>query len=239
MEKLESYVIDNTLKEKIVADFKEQVESVNDALERLKAEGIPCDLPTLKKIMSSDESFKKWLVKAEDEFIGGLGFLPQEERKRIGVSFANVFKRTANDRNTVASFLSKPKYPILEGKDGSLQYDWQEVEKGAEQQATRHFTSEDVEYFEMLCKVVESLKCLETWETEHMYTHFKDWRDPYEGIQIPPTIPGAPVVVNHGGHIQILTRPNFKDWFKKQLGRSMGKMDPEALRMIKEMADED
>ena len=72
MEKLESYVIDNALKEKIVADFKEQVESVNDALERLKAEDIPCDLPTLKKIMSSDESFKKWLVKAEDEFIGKL-----------------------------------------------------------------------------------------------------------------------------------------------------------------------
>lgn len=105
MEELESYVIDNALKEKIVADFKEQVESVNDALERLKAEDIPCDLPTLKKIMSSDESFKKWLVKAEDEFIGKLGFLPMEERKRIGVSFANVFKRTANDRNTVASFL--------------------------------------------------------------------------------------------------------------------------------------
>ena len=47
MEELESYVIDNALKEKIVADFKEQVESVNDALERLKAEDIPCDLPTL------------------------------------------------------------------------------------------------------------------------------------------------------------------------------------------------
>lgn len=147
MEKLESYVIDNALKEKIVADFKEQVESVNDALERLKAEDIPCDLPTLKKIMSSDESFKKWLVKAEDEFIGKLGFLPMEERKRIGVSFANVFKRTANDRNTVASFLSDPKYPIVQGKDGSLQYDWQEVEKGAEQRATRHFTDEDRRVF--------------------------------------------------------------------------------------------
>ena len=95
-----------------------------------------------------------------------------EERKRIGVSFANVFKRTANDRNTVASFLSDPKYPIVQGKDGSLQYDWQEVEKGAEQRATRHFTDEDVEYFGMLRKVVESLEDLEAWETEHAYSHF-------------------------------------------------------------------
>ena len=179
MEKLESYVIDNALKEKIVADFKEQVESVNDALERLKAEDIPCDLPTLKKIMSSDESFKKWLVKAEDEFIGKLGFLPMEERKRIGVSFANVFKRTANDRNTVASFLSDPKYPIVQGKDGSLQYDWQEVEKGAEQRATRHFTDEDVEYFGMLRKVVESLEDLEAWETEHAFLYQYLARAPY------------------------------------------------------------
>lgn len=238
MEKLESYVIDNALKEKIAADFKEQVESVNDALERLKAEDIPCDLPTLKKIMSSDESFKKWLVKAEDEFIGKLGFLPMEERKRIGVSFANVFKRTANDRNTVASFLSDPKYPIVQGKDGSLQYDWQEVEKGAEQRATRHFTDEDVEYFGMLRKVVESLEDLEAWETEHAYSHFKDWIDPFAGLRN-PSIHGAPVMINHGGHIDILMNPDFKNWFQRQIGKTLGKMNPEALRMIREMADED
>ena len=173
-----------------------------------------------------------------DEFIGKLGFLPMEERKRIGVSFANVFKRTANDRNTVASFLSDPKYPIVQGKDGSLQYDWQEVEKGAEQRATRHFTDEDVEYFGMLRKVVESLEDLEAWETEHAYSHFKDWRDPFAGLRN-PSIHGAPVVINHGGHIDILMNPDFKNWFQRQIGKTLGKMNPEALRMIREMADED
>lgn len=237
MERLESFVVDNTLKQRIIDDFKKQVEGVNDALERLKDEDIPCDLPTLKKIMVSDESFKEWLGKAEESYVGKLGFIPAEERKRIKSSFSSVFKRTANDRNTVASFLSEPKYPIVQDKDGSLQYDWQEVEKGAEQRATRFFSDEDIEYFEMLCKVIESLKDLEAWETKHTYTHFENWRNPYEGIRMPSAIPGAPVVINHGGHIKILTDPNFKDWFKNQLGRTLGKMHPEALKMIEEMTD--
>ena len=239
MERLESFVVDNTFKQKIIDDFKEQVEGVNDALERLKAEGIPCDLSMLRKIMVSDESFKEWLSKAEASYVGKLGFIPSEERKRIKTSFFGVFERTSDDRNTVASFLSESKYPVVQDKDGSLQYDWEEVEKAATEQATRHFTDEDREYFDMLCKVVESLENLEKWETEHTYTHFKDWRNPFEDIQMQPAIAGAPVVINHGGHIKILTGPNFKNWFKRHLGFGLGKINPEALKMIREMADED
>ena len=33
--------------------------------------------------------------------------------------------------------------------------------------------------------------------------------------------------------------PDFKNWFQRQIGKTLGKMNPEALRMIREMADED
>lgn len=237
MGKLESFIVDNALKQRIIEDYREQVLGVNDALERLRAEDIPCDLPTLRKIMASDEAFEKWLGRAEEEFIGKLGFLPMEERRRIKASFSSVFKRTADDRNTVGSFLSAPKYPIAQDKDGSLRYDWIAVERGAEQQATRYFSDEDVEYFEMFCKVIESLKDLEAWETKHTYTHFKNWRSPYEGIQMPSATPGTPVVINHGDSIKILMSPDFKDWFKNQIGRTLGKTSLEVLTMIQEMTD--
>ena len=90
----------------------------------------------------------------------------------------------------------------------------------------------------MLRKVVESLEDLEAWETEHAYSHFKDWIDPFAGLRN-PSIHGAPVMINHGGHIDILMNPDFKNWFQRQIGKTLGKMNPEALRMIREMADED
>jgi len=36
-----------------------------------------------------------------------------------------------------------------------------------------------------------------------------------------------------------LIKPDFKNWFQRQIGMTLGKMNSEALRMIREMADED
>lgn len=186
--------------------------------------------------MVSDESFKEWLGKAEDSYVGKLGFVPMEERKRIKGSFSSVFKRTADDRNTVASFLSEPKYPIVQDKDGSLRYDWEEAEKGATERATKRFSDEDVEYYGMLSKVVEALRELYKWEEDHTYCHFKDWSEPFTGAQR-PTAPGVPICIDHGNHLQILMRPDFKEWFKYNLGFRLGKMNPEALEQLKALDD--
>lgn len=63
MEQLEKSVVREDIKRAVIEKYENQVEGVNDALLKLKAEGIPTDLPTLKKIAISEEAFKSWLDK--------------------------------------------------------------------------------------------------------------------------------------------------------------------------------
>lgn len=234
MEKLEQFDVNQVIKAGIIEQLKAQVKGVNDALEVLKAEDIPTDLPTLKKIMVSDEAFNEWVGKAMDSYVGKLGFIPKPERKRIKDQFFGVAKKTENERNTIAVFLSDAKYNIVQDKDGSLQYDWDEADKDATEKATKRFSDEDIEYFSMLQKVVEAVKELDKWEDEHTYTHFKDWNEPFAGFQ-KPTVPGAPICIDHGHHLQILMKPDFKGWFKFNMGFTLGKMNPEAMEILKEL----
>ena len=116
-----------------------------------------------------------------------------------------------------------------------MDYDWAVVEKDAEAQATKYFSDEDREYFSILLQLKEAINQLEQWEKEHTYTHFFGWHNSFfisqkgdGGIPFDLTRP-----------IDILIKPDFKNWFQRQIGMTLGKMNPEALRMIREMADED
>lgn len=80
MEQLEKNIVREDIKREVIEKYENQVEGVNDALLKLKAEGIPTDLPTLKKIAISEEAFKSWLDKAISSYIGKLGFIPIRER---------------------------------------------------------------------------------------------------------------------------------------------------------------
>ena len=50
MEQLEKNIVREDIKRAVIEKYENQVEGVNGALQKLKAEGIPTDLPTLKKI---------------------------------------------------------------------------------------------------------------------------------------------------------------------------------------------
>lgn len=140
MEQLEKNIVREDIKRAVIEKYENQVEGVNGALQKLKAEGIPTDLPTLKKIAISEDAFKSWLDKAISSYIGKLGFIPIRERKRIKESFYSVKEKVSNPLSTVGVFLVEEKYPIVQHQDGSLDYDWAVVEKDAEAQATKYFS---------------------------------------------------------------------------------------------------
>lgn len=235
MEQLEKNIVREDIKRAVIEKYENQVEGVNGALQKLKAEGIPTDLPTLKKIAISEDAFKSWLDKAISSYIGKLGFIPIRERKRIKESFYSVKEKVSNPLSTVGVFLVEEKYPIVQHQDGSLDYDWAVVEKDAEAQATKYFSDEDREYFSILLQLKEAINQLEQWEKEHTYTHFFGWHTPFF---IPQKGDGG-IPFDLTRSIDILIKPDFKNWFQRQIGMTLGKMNSEALRMIREMADED
>lgn len=218
MEQLEDFIVQEHLKEGVLRNIEAQEEGVNRAIKALQAEGLPTDIDTLRKIIISDDAFDKWVSKAESSYIGKLGFVPKEELKRIKATFRAMADRTAGARNTIATFLNGNKYPIIQDADGTLHYDRAEVDKALTAQFTKRFTDEDKEYFQILQEAKAGLVKLFSWEQEHQY------------------VPLTYSAINIG---KFLREGFTKDWFCSYLGIKIGKMNPQAIKMLREQSDED
>lgn len=218
MEQLEDFIIQEHLKEGVLNNIEKQEEGVNRAIKALQAEGLPTDIDTLRRIIISDDAFDKWVSKAEASYIGKLGFVPKEELKRIKATFRAMADRTADNRNTIATFLNDNKYPIVQDEDGTLHYDREEVDKALTEQFTKRFTDEDKEYFQVLQEAKAGLVKLFSWEQEHQY------------------VPLTYSAINVG---RFLREGFTKDWFCNYLGVKIGKMNPKAIEMLEEQSEED
>lgn len=218
METLDDFIVQEALKEGIIKELEAQEDGVNRTLESLRAEDLPTDISTLRKIVSSEEAFAKWIDKAEVSYIGKLGFIPKEERKRIKETFLDLKERTASARNTVGNFLQAEKYPIIQDSDGTLHYNRAEVDRILTERFTKRFTEEDKEYFQVLQEAKEALQRLFDWEKVHLY------------------VPLQYCAQNVG---KFLIEEFSKDWFCNAIGIKIGKMNPKAIRMIEEQNNED
>ena len=218
MEQLEDFIIQEHLKEGVLNNIEKQEEGVNRAIKALQAEGLPTDIDTLRRIIISDDAFDKWVSKAEASYIGKLGFVPKEELKRIKATFRAMADRTADNRNTIATFLNDNKYPIVQDEDGTLHYDREEVDKALTAQFTKRFSDEDKEYFQVILQAKAALQRLYDWEEAHLY------------------VPMNLITQNVG---KFIVEGFTKEWFQENIGWRIGKMNPDAIRMLKEQSEED
>lgn len=218
MERLEDSIVQTVFIENALGRIEAQEAGVNNAIQALQAEGLPTDFDTLQKIVITEEAFERWVSKAEASYIGKIGFLPREERKRIKATFRAMADRTAQARNTIAVFVNGNKYPIVQDTDGALHYDRTAVNKALTEQFTKHFTDEDKEYFQVLQEAKAALIRLSDWEQEHQY------------------VPLAYSASNIG---KFLVEEFTKDWFCNWHGTKIGKMNPQAIKMLKEQNEED
>ena len=218
METLDDFIVQEALKEGIIKELEVQEEGVNRNLASLRAEDLPTDIGTLRKIVTSEDAFAKWIDKAEASYIGKLGFIPKEERKRIKKTFLDLKERTASARNTVGNFLQAEKYPIIQDSDGTLHYDRAEVDRILTERFTKRFTEEDKEYFQVLQEAKEAILRLYDWEKGHLYTPMK-------------------LIAHDIG--KFLTDEFTKEWFLRNIGWRIGKMNPDAIRMLKEQSNDE
>lgn len=170
---LPDYVVLSKVVESRLNEIEQQLTFANDKLNRLKSEGIPTDLPTLKNIIQSEESFKKWLDDAEKSYIGKIGFLPVEEKRRIHSTFIDLLQRTESDRSGLYGFLFNSQgFIVRQEKDGSLSVDMDEVKERLEEKHRKTFTEKDKQYFSAILKVREAFKELQEFEQKEKYIAF-------------------------------------------------------------------
>ena len=198
--------------------LQQQVAGVNNAIKVFEAEGIPTDLDFLRANTLTQAAFNAWMKTAESSYIGQLGFLPKKERERIHSTFTELAARVENARNSIGTFISGAKYPILQSDGKSIGYDWNKVRETIEKQNTYVFTAEDKEYFQVLSEAREALIKIAQWEQEHTY---------------------APIARVFGNVGRLLSTNFSAQWFQANIGWRIGKSNAEALRMLREQEDED
>ena len=218
MEQLENFIVQEWLKQQELKYLGQQEEGVNNALKVLETEGLPTSIDTLSKIIVSDEAFAGWIGKAEASYIGKLGFIPKEEKKRIRETFRAMADRTRDARNTVGHFLREKKFPIIQDGDSTLHYDREEVDKVLTEKYTKRFSDEDKEYYQVILQAKAALQRLYDWEEAHLY------------------VPMNLITQNVG---KFLTEEFTKGWFQENIGWRIGKMNPDAIRMLKEQSNDE
>ena len=170
---LPDFVILSKVVESQINEIEQQTKFANDRLNRLKSEGIPTDLQTLKNIFQSEESFKNWLDDAEKSYIGKIGFLPVEEKRRIHSTFIDLLQRTESDRNGLHGFLFNSQNLIVrQEKDGSLFVDMDEAKERLEEKHRKTFTEKDKRYYAAILKVHEAVKEPQEFERKEKYIAF-------------------------------------------------------------------
>ena len=172
---LPDYVVNKRAVEDRLQELAEAVINANNHLEALQKEGIPTDLDTLKDIVKDDESFKKWLNRAEESYIGKIGFIPKEEKKRIHATFTDLYSRTDSARNSLHGVLfNRQGYKVLQDKEGHLYYNMNEIRNQLEETNRKYFSEKDKEYFGKLQDVYIAFKNLQAFEGKEKYTAFSN-----------------------------------------------------------------
>lgn len=170
---LPDYVVNSKAVESKIEEFDRLVEYANKHIQTLESEGIPTDLNTLKDILKDEDSFKKWLFKAEESYIGKIGFLPKEEKKRIHSTFIDLFNRTDTVRNSLNGFIfNRQGFEVLQDKEGHLYYNIEKARKQLEESNRRFFSDKDKEYFSKLQDVYVAFKELQSFEAKEKYVAF-------------------------------------------------------------------
>lgn len=171
--KLPDYVVNSQAVENRLQEINSTIESANHHLQTLKAEGIPTDLNTLKDILKDEDSFNKWLSKAEESYIGKIGFLPKEEKGRIHSTFSALLSRTDSARNIIHGLLfNRHGYNVLQNKEGNLYFNVEEIRKQLEETNRKYFSEKDKEYFDKLQDVYLAFNKLKAFEDKEKYVAF-------------------------------------------------------------------
>ena len=215
---LPDFIVQDNRVKAVMDEARLMIEYANNHLDKLKAEGIPTDLATLKVICKNDESFNDWTKRAEASYIGKLGFIPKEEKQRIHKTFEDLTKRTDSTRSSLNGFLFNSRgYEPTQEKDGRLSFDLKKIEADAEIMARKYFSDEDKQYFALLQGIEDAFRKLQNFEKENQYVEFSKAGD-------------------FGYSLQMGFSP---EWFAVHHGLKIGKISPRAKEMLEEMDDEE
>ena len=158
--------LDEAKRDKLLAEVEKDRQRLNDAVVALAAPAIGIavdDVETLLKI--SRDWLKQYLTDNYKAFVEASGFVPAATRQRVLDEYNQTGAAAEPFVDTVEQVLVKRKdFPIKRDSKGCFWFDEKTVKSWATEQATRHFTEVQQQYYTKLGQLCELMSEIAAFE---------------------------------------------------------------------------
>lgn len=161
--KLKKSYLDESKRDQILQDIEKDRQALNSNVAGLKEMGIDInDVETLQKV--SDKWCRDFVKEAEEGYLRNLSaFVVKTVESDVHAKFKDSYDKAAPLCYEIRSVLNRRKFNIKIDSKGHFWFDEKEVKAYAVDQATVHYSDDEVEFCSKACEIFDAINDFENW----------------------------------------------------------------------------
>ena len=170
--KLRKSYLDESKRDQILQDIEKDRQALNANVSALKEMGIEInDVETLQKV--SDKWCRDFVKEAEDGYLRNLSaFVVKTVESDVHAKFKDSYDKAAPLCYNIRSILNRHKYNIKIDSKGHFWFDEKEVKAFAVDQATVHYSDEEIEFCNKAGEIFDAINGFEKWAKANGFDYF-------------------------------------------------------------------
>ena len=170
--KLRKSYLDESKRDQILQDIEKDRQALNANVSALKEMGIEInDVETLQKV--SDKWCRDFVKEAEEGYLRNLSaFVVKTVESDVHAKFKDSYDKAAPLCYNIRSILNRHKYNIKIDSKGHFWFDEKEVKAFAVDQATVHYSDEEIEFCNKAGEIFDAINDFEKWAKSKGFDYF-------------------------------------------------------------------
>lgn len=170
--KLRKSYLDESKRDQILQDIEKDRQALNANVSALKEMGIEInDVETLQKV--SDKWCRDFVKEAEEGYLRNLSaFVVKTVESDVHAKFKDSYDKAAPLCYNIRSILNRHKYNIKIDSKDHFWFDEKEVKAFAVDQATVHYSDEEIEFCNKAGEIFDAINDFEKWAKSKGFDYF-------------------------------------------------------------------
>lgn len=170
--KLRKSYLDESKRDQILQDIEKDRHALNANVSALKEMGIEInDVETLQKV--SDKWCRDFVKEAEEGYLRNLSaFVVKTVESDVHAKFKDSYDKAAPLCYNIRSILNRHKYNIKIDSKGHFWFDEKEVKAFSVDQATVHYSDEEIEFCNKAGEIFDAINDFEKWAKSKGFDYF-------------------------------------------------------------------